>query len=219
VTDTTTAPSHDELSEKVITQTLSLVQGLNQAYSELHSNPAQWPRLAATLRRFAVDVDRHGADIATALAAYAEANPTITRPDDGPAVMVLGHRAHRDFWDDACAYLPGTDMRPTAVEYGLAVFAEYGRPELDHRAVPLGQGDAVMVLLALAGDPDAVVQVHVGGLDLDRDEDRTLLDRTLAEAGISTGRPRFWPPLAARFLSVDYTLFDAYGRLVTDDRE
>jgi hypothetical protein len=216
-----TTPTHDELFVLAVDETMGALQGLRSIIAESSSNPVLWPHLAAKLQIFGADLAEHGRGLATTLAAYAEANPEITAPDDGPAVFLLGPGDHAGFWDIANAYANDPSAGETPIQdYGNAVFEKYGRPELEHTEVPIGEHDAVMVLMHLAGNPAAIVQIQVGGITVDRDEDRALLERALAERGISTGKPRFLPPVlaASRFLSVEDSMFDAYGRVVHGDQ-
>lgn len=223
--DHSAPPTQDDLYELAVDETRAALQGAGAQYDQYHSHPGHWPHLAATLDHLGHRLTAHGAELSAALAAYAQAHPTIEVPDE-PGVLLLTARQHHEFWTDAreraCQVEQRAGATPTAWEYGEAVATEYGRPELSPRTVLLdshNEDGAAMVLFYVAErGPDAVVQVWIGGKDATDPADLEQIEAALAAENITPGRPHFWPPLYAEgtFISLGdpEVLYDVYGRAI-----
>lgn len=223
--DHSAPPTQDDLYELAVDETRAALQGAGAQYDQYHFHPGHWPHLAATLDHLGRRLTAHAAELSAALAAYAQAHPSIEVPDE-PGVLLLTARQHHEFWADAreraCQVEQRAGAIPTAGQYGEAVAAEYGRPDLDHRVVLLdsdNEDGAVMVVFsATEQGPDAVVQVWIGGKDTTNPADHEQIEAALAAQSITPGRPHFWPPLHAEstFISLGHpeVFYDAYGRAI-----
>lgn len=215
--------SHDaltRLTEKIGVTLRDLLAG----YDEHGSNPWRWPHMAAVLQSTGPQLTALGQLLSAYLAVYAQDHPTVEVPEEGPSVMLLPPSKHTEFWNMA-GELPDTYEEAIQPYEPIQAYAEildgeYGRPELDVRAIALDDQGAVMVLQYLIErGPDAVCQVYIGGWD---HTDTARVAQALDEHGISFGQPRYWPPVApdATFLNLpgDENVYDAFGRLVQPEQ-
>lgn len=216
-TQDASTPDHETLFELVDSVGEEL-RAVLDGYQQHAANPRTWPNLAAVLQYAGAAMAEAGEQLAEQLAAHAQAHPQIEVPEDGPGVMLLPESEHRGYWNVVGELFDPAGYEETLRAYAEVLDGEHGRPDLEVRAVGLGDGEAVMVLQYLPEQgPDAICQVYIGGWDHERHHDE--IQQALADHDITPGRPRFWPPIIpdTTFITMPgdaEMFFDAFGRRV-----